>query len=218
MGTAGAWAVGAEHTARDAEDALRNRDGQNGRAGAARQVPASAAGAKTRRRREPASQRRAYAFQAGIAAVPRPRKASCPANALPLRAAGGRRGSLPVAARQGTGRAELQEAGRAPQLRAPGDGKPPARPRRPRHPALHSSRATRTDVCNHLCCHSADGGRGAGGRQAPPAGRGGWGAPPAALGGTRPLLAAMVLTSGDWETLDQGERGFWHNFEVSVRN
>lgn len=35
VGTAGAWAVGAEHTARDAEDALRNRDGQNGRAGAA---------------------------------------------------------------------------------------------------------------------------------------------------------------------------------------
>lgn len=57
------------------------------------QVPASAAGAKTRRRCEPTSQRRAYAFQAGIAAVPRPRKASCPANALPLRDAGGRRGS-----------------------------------------------------------------------------------------------------------------------------
>lgn len=35
VGTAGAWAVGAEHTARDAEDALRNRDGQNGLAGAA---------------------------------------------------------------------------------------------------------------------------------------------------------------------------------------
>lgn len=34
----------------------------------------------------------------------------------------------------------------------------------------------------------------------------------------RCLFAAMVLTSGDWETLDQGERGFGHDFEVSMRN
>lgn len=162
----GPWVPSTRHTTRKTRYGIGTD--RMDEPGPPRQVPASAAGAKTRRRCEPASQCRAYAFQAGIAAVPRPRKASCPANALPLRAAGGRRGSLPVAARQGTGRAELQEAGRAPRLRAPGDGKPPAWPRRPRHPALHSSRATRTDVCNHLCCHPADGG---GGRAASAPGR-----------------------------------------------
>lgn len=184
--------------------------------GPPRQVPASAAGAKTRRRREPASQRRAYAFQAGIAAAPRPRKASCPANALPLRAAGGRRGSPLWQRGRGRGARSFRR-----RVGPHGYGRRGTENLRP-GPGARVTRLSIARVLHALTCVITSAvtlqtGE-AGGRRAPRAGRGGWGAPPAALGGTGPLLAAMVLTSGDWETLDEGERGLGHDFEVSVRN
>lgn len=47
----------------------------------------------------------------------------------------------------------------------------------------------------------------------------GWGGPPAAARAAPGLLLAdIVSTSGDWETLTQGKRGFRHDTEVSVRN